>query len=374
MGKRAPAGDEARPARRRASVSIDISGRSLLLALAIVAAVWLAFHLPHVIVVVGMAWLLATAIDGPVTWLADRRVPRAVGIFLVYAVLVAGVILVGAVIVPIVRGELSTFRADLPQNTAELERLIDRYVPGSGDLFSTGELASRLSGQAGTAALRLTTVTIDAAETVVLIFVTFVVAFFLAAEPTLTDRFLARILPAGAYGRVAPAVEESRRRIGGWARGQVAIALIFGIAMGVGLKLIGVRYAISLGVIAAFLEIVPYLGGAITVALAALAAMATGLPQVVAVVVLYVVLVNLESHVLSPLLYGKAVGLPPVAILLALLTGVELLGVIGALVAVPVAVVVAVMFDAFLPEPDRPRVAGRGARVDGSAIDTAEPT
>jgi len=353
MGEPAPPGERLRRALRLAPVSIDITGRSLVLLLAVAAAIWLAFHLPHVLVVVGMAWLLATAIDGPVTWLAERTVPRPVGIFLVYAVLIAGVVLVGAVIVPIVRGELSAFRADLPRNTAELQRMVDRYAPGASDLFSAGAVADQLSGQAGPAALRLTSVTIGVAKTLALMFVTFVVAFFLAAEPTMTERALARVLPAETFARVAPAVEESRRRIGGWARGQVLIALIFGIAMGLGLKALGVHYAISLGVIAAALEIVPYLGGAITVALAALAGLAVGPAQVIGVIVLYVVLVNLESHVLSPLLYGKAVGLPPVAILLALLTGVELLGIIGALVAVPVAVIVAVLFDAFVPDPRR---------------------
>ncbi|HEU5430421.1 MAG TPA: AI-2E family transporter [Thermomicrobiales bacterium] len=365
MSERAPAGGRPRGLRRFAPVAIDISGRSLLLTLAIAAAVWLVFHLPHVLVVVGMAWLLATAIDGPVAWLAGRRVPRPLAIFLVYTALVACVVLVGAVIVPIVRGELSALRTDLPRDLTDWEDLIDRYAPGSTDFVSTSDLTGLATGQAGAAAMRLTILTVDLAKTLALIFVTLVVAFFLAADPTLTERALARFLPATTFARVAPAVAESRRRIGEWARGQVLIALIFGAAMGLGLKLIGVHYAISLGVVAAVLEIVPYLGGAITVALAVLAATAVGLPQVIAVVILYVILVNLESHVLSPLLYGKAVGLPPVAILLALLTGVELLGIIGALIAVPVAVVVAVLFDAFFPEPRPATVAAEG--VDRAA-------
>ncbi len=372
MGEPAPAGERLRRVVRQGPVSIDITGRSIVLLLAIAAAIWLGFHLPHVLVVVGMAWLLATAIDGPVTWLAERTVPRPVGIFLVYALLIATVVLVGAVIVPIVRGELSAFRADLPRNTFELERMIDRYVPGSGDLFSASALADQLSGQAGTAAVRLTSVTIGVATSLALLFVTFVVAFFLAVDPTMTERTLARVLPSETFARVAPAVEESRRRIGGWARGQVLIALIFGTAMGLGLKALGVHYAISLGVIAAALEIVPYLGGAITVALAVLAALSVGPAQVIGVIVLYVVLVNLESHILSPLLYGKAVGLPPVAILLALLTGVELLGIIGALVAVPVAVVVAVLFDAFVPDPRRAPATPPARGVGGEAGDEPE--
>ena len=64
-----------------------------------------------------------------------------------------------------------------------------------------------------------------------------------------------------------------------------------------------------------------------------------GLPQVAGVIVLYVVLVSIESHILAPLLYGRALGLPPVVTLLALLAGVELLGILGALLAIPLTVI-----------------------------------
>ncbi len=72
--------------------------------------------------------------------------------------------------------------------------------------------------------------------------------------------------------------------------------------MGVGLRALGVPYAWSLGVVAGTLEVVPYVGGAITVVLAGLSAATVGLPQVVGVIVFYVVLVNIESHILAPVL------------------------------------------------------------------------
>src|SRR5205085_11549777 len=141
-------------------------------------------------------------------------------------------------------------------------------------------------------------------------------------------------------------------RIGAWARGQLLIAVIFGALMGLGLHLLGVPYAWSLGVVAGILEIIPYVGGAITVILASLSAATVGLPLVVGVIFLYVVLVNMESHILAPVLYGRALGLPPVAILLALLAGVELLGILGALLAVPLVIVVWAIAEEFAPEPE----------------------
>ena len=120
--------------------------------------------------------------------------------------------------------------------------------------------------------------------------------------------------------------------------------------MGRSLWVIIVSAGIILGVIAGILEVVPYVGGFITVILAVLSAATVGVPQVIAVIVLYVVLVNVESHVLAPLLYGKALGLPPVAILLALLAGVELLGILGALLAIPLTVIIWAIGEEFAPQ------------------------
>jgi predicted PurR-regulated permease PerM len=104
--------------------------------------------------------------------------------------------------------------------------------------------------------------------------------------------------------------------------------------------------------VAGILEVVPYVGGVITVVLAGFSAATLGLPQVIGVVILYVVLVSIESHILAPLLYGRALGLPPVAILLALLAGVELLGILGALLAIPITIVAWAIAEEFAPDPD----------------------
>jgi predicted PurR-regulated permease PerM len=129
-----------------------------------------------------------------------------------------------------------------------------------------------------------------------------------------------------------------------------------------------VPYATSLGTIAGVLEIFPYVGGLVTLVLASLMALTVGIPQFIGVIVLYVVLVFVESHVLAPLLFGRAVGLPPIAILLALLAGVELLGIAGALIAVPITVILWVIVEevwparaAATPDPGLPPGTATGA-------------
>jgi len=160
------------------------------------------------------------------------------------------------------------------------------------------------------------------------------------------------LLGHGHLTQTTKAIDDVSKRISGYLFTQVILNTGFGIFFGTGLWLIGVPYAWSLGVVAGILEVVPYVGGAITVILAGLSATTVGVPQLVAVIVLYVILVNIESHILAPLLYGRAVGLPPVAILLALLAGVELIGVLGALLAVPMTVIFWAIFEEFAPIDD----------------------
>jgi predicted PurR-regulated permease PerM len=138
--------------------------------------------------------------------------------------------------------------------------------------------------------------------------------------------------------------------------------------MGLALWALGVPYAATLGVVAGVLEVVPYVGGLVTVILAALMALSVGVPQVIGVVVIYVVLVNIESHVLAPVLFGRAVGLPSVAILLALLAGIELLGIVGAFLAVPATVIIWAVVEELWPSPlVRERTAPRWLQASRAA-------
>jgi predicted PurR-regulated permease PerM len=332
------------------------SGRTLVLLLVTVAIIWFGAHLITTFIVLFAAILLATAVDQPVSWLQRHGVPRAAGVLGIYALLLVVAAGLVAAHIPLLNVELLTLREDLPGYAASLERDLQRIVPtaSQGSGLSFASIANQLAGHAGSFASRLTTVTVTVGRTLLLFVATIAIAYFLAVDPTAGTRLLARFLPAPMQDRVHEIGAAVRLRIGGWARGQAIVAFTYGITMGLGLWILGIPYAASLGVIAAVLEVVPYLGGAVTLILAVLMALTVGLPQVLSVIVLYSLLVVFESHVLSPLLLGHAVGLPPVAVLIALLAGFELLGLIGALLAVPACVVVWAIIEECLPTEAAP--------------------
>jgi predicted PurR-regulated permease PerM len=345
-------GAVSRIAATRDMLTIEFSTRTIITVVALVIIAVLLVRIPHFWLIVLSAFVLATAIDKPVSALQARGVPRAFGILAVYIVLLlffAGAV---AALAPIVTTEVRTLQSQSPAYLDELRQSLDVYVPRDADDLSLTAIGDALRTNAGTLARGLTDVSIGVGRTAFFVFVTLVVAFFLAVEPGSVISRLARFVPRRHRPRVVHIADNIHDRIGAWARGQLLIAIIFGTLMGIGLRILGIPYAWSLGVVSGVLEVVPYVGGAITVVLAGLSAATVGLPHLIGVIVLYVILVNIESHILAPLLYGRAVGLPPVAILLALLAGVELIGILGALLAVPITVILWAIFEEFAPSDD----------------------
>ncbi len=191
---------------------------------------------------------------------------------------------------------------------------------------------------------------------------------------------------------VPPAMRERTTRLmgrlgtslGAWVRAQLLVGVFFGVTFGVGLVVLRVPYAATIGTVGAVLEIIPYVGGIITIALAVLMAATTGkLWLLGAVLVWYLVVTNVEAHIVYPKLVGEIVGLQPLVVVLALFVGAEVLGIVGALLAVPVAVVLQTLLDEFHAFPTGGRAgaadtSGAGWRglqlgaVDGAASTDAE--
>lgn len=346
------------------SITVQIGAPTILTVIALAAAAYILFRLPHFWLIVLSAIVLATAIDKPVSTLARQQVPRALGILLIYGLLIGLLAAAIFALAPVVAADARALDRELPGYLAHIEQIGEGLGVTPADGFSLDALAQVARTNAGGLARGFTEVGFTVGRAAFYVFVTLVVAFFLAVEPGVVLRGCGRFVPEAHRPRVIRVATNIHERIGAWARGQLLIAVIFGAIMGVGLRLLGVPYAWSLGVVAAILEVVPYVGGAITVVLAALSAATVDLPRVIGVVALYVILVNIESHILAPVLYGRAVGLPPIAILLALLAGVELLGIAGALLAAPLTVIVWAIVEEFAPRPVPVAIAPEPARLD----------
>ncbi len=243
--------------------------------IAAMVIIWLAleigqllpFSVEEVFIVFFTAVVLAAAISPAATALERYHVPRGVTVLLVYlgvAMVLGGV---GFLIVPLVAGEVQTLSRLLPQYIDQLRGLVAHISPELAQRIFGGSITSRLSSQVGEIAGRLTNVAVMATTIGIDLVVILVMAYFMAAEPDFTERVVTRFAPRRYQVRVHRILTRIGHQMGPWVLAQILLALYFGVMFGVGLKVAGVPYAITLGAIGAILELIPYVGGFITVVL-----------------------------------------------------------------------------------------------------------
>lgn len=334
--------------------TITISLHTIMIVVGIWLTFWIMRELTSSLLLFASAILLATAIDEPVSWLQAHGLPRWLGILSLFAILAGVLTLVIVVLVPLVTDEVSSLQEDVTTYQAQIQQFLDKH---GARVHLTQHLdieaiTSRVSDNIGAVATGLTSIALEVSHAAVLIFAMIVISFMLAMNPTAGARFVARFMSTPAHTRLIKISGDVHMRIGGWIRGQIIVAVTFGIAFGIGLWLLGIPYAISLGLTAAALEVIPYLGGAITLVLAVGIALSLSLPHAIGVVVLYIVLINIESHILAPKFIGEAVGLLSVVVLGALLVGLEWKGILGVLLAVPTVLVATAILDEFWPSKE----------------------
>lgn len=180
-----------------------------------------------------------------------------------------------------------------------------------------------------------------------------VVSVYMLAESTMMKRFFARMVPPKRRDLAIDILADIDGVIGGFVRGQLIVAAVIGVLATTALLILHVPYAVLIGVWAGIADIVPYVGpfaGAIPAALVAL--FTNGWPNALAVIVAFTVINQFEGHLLGPRIVGSTVKVTPLAVIFALLIGAHMFGLLGLIIAVPVAGVVRVILVRLFPDEE----------------------
>jgi predicted PurR-regulated permease PerM len=252
----------------------------------------------------------------------------------------------GFLALPPVIKDLHKFGNEMP---AKLPALLDRLrrIPFANDL-NTDEISGKLQDFASNAATYLLLSIRDWAGTLVNVAMGFILTVYFILEGEHAYTWFLSLFPDENRDRLDGALRRAKVRMDKWLLGQGSLMLILGILSTAVYLSLGVRYAFALGVLTGLLNIIPVLGAAICVALALMVAAIDSWGRVLGVAIFYVVYLNVENSFLTPRIMRNSVGLPGLAILVALLLGSALGGIPGALVSVPTAVLVAVLADEYL--------------------------
>ncbi|MGQ0846229.1 MAG: AI-2E family transporter [Sporichthyaceae bacterium] len=316
------------------------SGQTLLLLALAAVLCWLLAAVALVVVPVLIALMLAAALWPMVRWLRARGLPPLLA---AWATLLTGAGALGSLawlVVAGIRSEWGELRDGVDEGVGELQDYLagPPLHVGAERLQSAREdLSAALSGPEVRG--RVLDGAVTATEILAGAFLTLVVLFFLLKDGPRLWRFLVDLLPEVAQGRAERIGVRCLEVLGGFVRGTTVIALVDAVVIGAGL-LLGVPLALPLAVVVFLGAYVPLLGATVAGFFAATVALVTRGPVIALVVVVLVVAVNqIEGDVLAPVVLGRALSLHPLVVLVALSVGVVLAGVVGALLAVPLAAV-----------------------------------
>ncbi len=163
-----------------------------------------------------------------------------------------------------------------------------------------------------------------------------VLMVYLLLDDTTFDRMIKFLVTPSKRDDALELFQKISLKVGDWFRGQLILNIIMGTLTFIGLSIIGVKYAVILGVIAGLMEIIPVFGPLISGGLAAIVAISISPLTVLFVLILTLILHQLENNLVQPKVMQKAIGLPPAIIIIAILIGGKMLGALGALLAAPV--------------------------------------
>jgi predicted PurR-regulated permease PerM len=332
---------------------VDFRPRTVLRVLALIIAtaivlevVWIARHvISWIFIALFLALALNPAVDRLERRLRDRRGAATAIVFFAALVAIVGI---GFLFIPTLVNQVNDFANKVPDYLHDVTKgrgrlgfLQTKYhlVDRARDALQSGG-ASKLFGLSGTALAVAKGVVNAVLATVTIAFMTF---FMLLEGPKWVESFL-RQLPPQSQTRWRRLGHQIYRTVGGYVTGNLFISLIAGTLTTIVLQIMGVPFAIALGLIVAILDLIPLAGATIAAIVVGGVAFLHSITAGIVVVAFFIVYQQIENHVIQPIVYGRTVQLSPLIVLISVLIGAELAGVLGALGAIPVAGSLQVLF------------------------------
>lgn len=320
----------------------------ILVVLGIIAAL---FYFRELVLVLLMAILIASAIQPIVGRLQKWHIPRALAVVLIYLVMAGLIFLFFYLVLPSFLQDLSDFFNMLPKYIKALNvkskglgsdftswQTAIQGLSGSQSIGQTLEnITTTLTTNSGSALGALTTIFGGALSFVLIV----VLSFYFAVSQGGVEEFLRLVTPLKHEKYVINLWHRAERKITRWFQGQLVLAVIVGILVYIGLLILGVKNAFVLAIISAVFEIVPIIGPFIGAAPGVLvASLQGGLTFGVIVSLMYVVVQQIESNVIYPLVVKKVLDVPPIVVMVALVIGGQIGGILGIVLSVPAAAIV----------------------------------
>lgn len=320
-------------------LKVDISITALLKIVAVFLGLYLIYLVRDVLALLFITIIIVAAIS-PIIDSLTKYMKRGLAVAIVFLVMIAAIAGVLYAIIPPLVEQSQQLAKNVP---GYIEKLAPYYKAAKDYLPSLQSSFDKISSGLASASGNIFSATAGIFGGIVSLITVIVLCFyFLIDEKAFKTSFFA-LVPKEKQDDVTEISRKLISKVGDWLRGQITLGLVVGFVDFIGLLIIGLPYALTLGLISAIFEIVPVIGPVVSGAIAAIVALTISPVKALFVILLYIVVQQLENHILVPQIMKKAVGLSPVIIIIAVVTGAKLLGVAGALLAIPIAAVISVI-------------------------------
>lgn len=320
-------------------LKIDIPTWTIIKIILIVAGFWFLYAVRDIIILFFVVLVIVAAL-APLVDRVSRFIPRVISV-IILSIIVLGILVgIGFLIIPPVVNELRLLAINLP---ALLNKFGPLYQAIQSSISNYQEGLFSISSQIGKLSSGIYSTTLSFISGIIAFLTILVLSFYMLLEQEVLKKFLDQNLHLEHKERLYDLFRKIAAKLGSWVRGQILLMVVIGILDGIVLVIFGVPYALVLAVWGGLTEVVPYIGPWLGLLPAFIIAFTKSPLTAVLVLIAYIIIQQLEAQFLAPKIMGKAVGLSPVIIILAILCGAKLMGILGVVVAVPIAAGISVL-------------------------------
>lgn len=311
---------------------IEISHRTIIFTVLFLILLYLLYQIRQILVGLFVSIVLMAAINPAVDKMEKWKIPRVLGIVLIYILIFGVISLVIAGIIPPLVDQTSTLITKMP---AFIENL---KIPA----IDQGIIETQIR-QLGSIPANLLKLSVAIFTNLVTVFALMVITFYLLLEKKNLNRYLHILFGDDGERKAERFINQVEKKLGGWVRAQLVLMAIIGVMTYIGLRLLGIDFALPLALLAGILEIIPNIGPVLSAVPAVLTGLVISPLMALAVGALYFLVQQLENTIIVPQIMSKKAGVNPLVTIIALATGFKVGGVVGAILAIPVVLVVQII-------------------------------
>ncbi len=322
---------------------IDISIWTIIKVVLVFLGLFFLWFIRDIILLLLITWVLVTILHPTVERLKRNGVPRILGTTLVYILLFAILATIISLISPSLIQQTEQLLIRWPYYIDNFSPIYDSfrdYVANMGlNTQTTSEILTPLTGSVYGFTLNFISGLVSA-------IIVLVISFYVLIEEDAIKTFWVSLFPTDKKHQVIEILNKITKSWGAWIRGRLILSLIIGILTYIGLLILNIPYALTLAFIVALLDFIPYVGPILAVIpILILAFVANGWLSAILAVTYVFLMEQLEAIVFAPKIMQKTVGISPVTVIVSVLIGAKIFGIIGIILAIPIAAVVVIIFD-----------------------------